>query len=231
MRFPTYKAFSNLVRLAVVLEEIVAELNLDALALRCWIELQQQYGISACVVISTLLDTLVPAACETDVASAVAMSALGCASGRPTCILDWNNNYADEEDKCILFHCGNTPASYMVKPGQVVDHSMLENVVGPGHSFGCNQGRIAPFPFTFGGAATLDARIKFYLGQGRFTDDHIPEEFFGCAGVAEIKGLQDILQHIGYAGHRHHVALTREHLAAPLAEALDKYLGYDLTVL
>ena len=224
------KSFSNLIRLAVVLDEVIAEFKLDALALRCWTELQQNYGISPCVVTSALMDALIPAACETDVASAVAMHALGCASGRPTSILDWNNNYADQEDKCVLFHCGNVPASFMTGPGHISDHAILQNALGPGRGFGCNQGRIAPFDFTYGGMATLDAQVKFYLGQGRFTDDPLPEDFFGCAGVAQIDGLQDKLQQIGYAGHRHHVALTPGHVAAPMAEAFAKYLGYDVTV-
>jgi L-fucose isomerase-like protein len=225
------KNASNLVRLAVALDQIIAELQLGALAVRCWTELQGHYGISPCVVTSLLMDTMIPAACEVDVANAVAMHALGCASGEPTAILDWNNNYGDEEDKCVLFHCGNTPASYMRRPGCVTDHAIIANAMGKGCSIGCNQGRIASFNFTYGGMTTLDARVKFYLGHGRFTDDSLPDNFFGCAGVAEIEGLQDKLLQIGYAGHRHHVSLTRGQVAAPTAEALTRYLGCDVMVL
>ena len=39
---------------------------------------------------------------------------------------------------------------------------------------------------TFGSMLTEDGKLKFYLGEGRFTDDPIPDDFFGCAGVAEI---------------------------------------------
>ena len=46
--------------------------------------------------------------------------------------------------------------------------------------------------------------MKFYLGEGKFTTDPIAQDFFGCAGVAEIPNLQEALVKIGYAGHRHH---------------------------
>jgi L-fucose isomerase-like protein len=222
---------TNIVRLAVALDAIIAELGLGALAIRCWTELQGHYGISPCVVTSMLMDSLIPAACEVDVANAIAMHALGCASGEPTSILDWNNNYGDEADKCILFHCGNVPLSYMRGPGCVTDHAIIANTMGKGCSVGCNQGRILPFGFTYGGMTTLDARVKFYLGHGRFTDDPLPEDFFGCAGVAEIDRLQEKLLKIGYAGHRHHVSLTRGRVAAPTAEALERYLGCDVMML
>ena len=67
-----------------------------------------------------------------------------------------------------------------------------------------------------------------YLGEGRFTDDPIPEDSFGCAGVVEIPGLQDTLQAIGCAGFRHHVTVAPGHVAAAAAEALERYLGYDV---
>jgi hypothetical protein len=83
--------------------------------------------------------------------------------------------------------------------------------------------------FTFGNLMTVAGRMEFYLGEGRFTDDPIPDEFFGCAGVAEIPGLQDVLQCLGYMGHRHHVAVAPGHVMAPLLEAMVKYLGYDVS--
>ena len=40
------------------------------------------------------------------------MYALALASGAPPAILDWNNNYADETDKCVCTHCANYPKSF-----------------------------------------------------------------------------------------------------------------------
>jgi L-fucose isomerase-like protein len=223
-------ALGNLARVAVAIDDIVDEMALDAVSVRCWPEIQQQFGVSPCVLLSEMNDRGLTAACELDTGSAVAMYALGRASGDAAACLDWNNNYGDDENKCILFHCGPVPQRMMTGKGRVVDHAILMAAMGPGCSYGCNVGRIAPMPFTFGGLLTKAGRVKVYLGQGDVTADPIPADFFGCAGVAAIPHLQDVLLTIGTGGHRHHVTVTPGKCAAPLREAFEKYLGFDVTV-
>ncbi len=228
------EAFDKIVRLGIVLDALFEEWNLDAMGFRCWIELQRQLNISCCVLLSEMNDRRYPVACEVDIGNAVAMYALQRASMSPTACLDWNNNYGDDPDKCILFHCGSTAQSLMTAKGRIVDHSMLQHdpQVGPNKSFGCNEGRIRPFPFGFASMTTRDGQLDFYLGSGRFTDDPIPDEYFGCGGVAQIENLQDILLYVGRNGFRHHVSITPgENLIEPLAEALHHYLGFNVTVL
>ncbi len=223
------KAFDNIVRLAVVLDEMIDNYGFDAIALRCWVEMQQLIGISPCVVLSELNNRGIPAACEVDVGNAVTMFALSRASASVATCLDWNNNYADEENKCILFHCGPVPQDLMRCKGRITDHAILANSVGKGCAFGCNVGRISPGAFTFGSMLTLNGQLEFYLGEGRFTDDPIPDDFFGCAGVAEIPELQDVLQTIGYMGHRHHTSVVAGHVLEPVAEAFETYMDYNVT--
>ncbi len=55
------------------------------------------------------------------------MYALHRAGGKATACLDWNNNYGDDPDKCILFHCGSTAQSLMTQKGKVLTHSMLQH--------------------------------------------------------------------------------------------------------
>jgi len=224
------QAFDRIVKLGVVLDAIVEEYQMNAIALRCWIELQEQLGISACVLMGEMNNRGVPAACEVDIGNAVAMHALHLASGDPAACLDWNNNYGEEDDKCILFHCGPVPKDLMTDKGKIADHAILANEVGEGCSYGCHVGRIAPFDFTFGSLLTDSGKLRFYLGQGRFTEDKIPAEFFGCAGVAEIEKLQDVLLHVGHNGYRHHVSVTPGLIQAPLGEALERYLGFEVAL-
>lgn len=222
--------FENIVRLGVVLDQIIEELRLDAIAVRCWLELQRQLGISPCVLLGELNHRGVAAACEVDIGSAVTMHALQLATGEPPACLDWNNNYAEEQEKCILFHCGPIPMQLMRDKGQVVDHAILINAVGEGCSYGPHTGRIRPFPFTFGNVLTDSGKLRFYLGEGRFTEDEVPKDFFGCAGVAEIEGLPDVLMHVVHHGFRHHVNISPGHVLEPLREALGHYLGFDISV-
>lgn len=226
------ESFDNIVRLGVAIDDIVEEMKLDAIAIRCWIELQKELKVSCCVLLGEMNDRGITAACEVDVGSGVTMHALAAASGDVATCLDWNNNYADEDDKCILFHCGPVPQSMMTAEGQIVDHAILQATAGgPGCAIGCNQGRIAPMPMSYGNVMTDEGLLNFYLGEGRFTGEPIPDEYFGCAGVAEIADLQRKLLTIGYQGHRHHVAVTPGHVMEPVVEAFDKYLGYEVTVL
>jgi L-fucose isomerase-like protein len=222
-------ARDNLTRLFVVLDDIARDMSLAAMSIRCWTEIQKEMGISPCVVNGILADQGIPVACEVDTGSAVMMRLLGAAASSPTAIMDWNNNYGDDDERCILFHCGNAPASLMAGPGRVTDHAILQATVGVGKGFGCNQGRLKPGAFTFGGLMSEDGRLKAYLGEGTMTADPIPGNFFGVAGVARIPRLQDVLLHLGREGHRHHVALTPGEVMASTREAMVKYLAYDVT--
>ncbi len=225
------ESFENIAKLALVLDRIVEEYKMDALSLRCWIELEKLLKLSPCVILSEMNNRGIPAACELDVCNAVAMRALSLASEAPSACLDWNNNFGGESDKCILFHCGPVPQKMMAGKGLIVDHPMFAKALGAGCGFGCNTGRISPSPFTYSSAKTQDGKLHFYLGQGAFTDDAVPSEFFGCAGVARIDGLQKKLQSIGYNGYRHHVSVTFGEHGRAVNEAFARYLKYECMAL
>lgn len=215
-------------KVSIAIDDIIKDYNLDTLALRCWEEIEKELRVSPCVLLSELNDRGIVAACELDVCNAVPMYALSAASEAPSTVLDWNNNYGDDENKCILFHCGPVPQTLMAGKGLVIEHKMFAKSYGAGCGWGCNIGRIAAAPMTFASSKTEDGRIKFYLGEGRFTGEPIEKDFFGCGGVAEIENLQDKLMVIGKNGYRHHVGVTSGHVAAPIKEAFQTYLGYDL---
>jgi L-fucose isomerase-like protein len=223
------KSFENLVRFGVVIDEIIAEYKLNTLALRCWLEMEKEFGVAPCVLLSEINDRGFPAACELDICNAITMYALNLASGKPSTCLDWNNNYGEDPDKCILFHCGPVPQSLMTAKGEVIDHPMFAKSLGAGYGFGCNVGRIAPNKLTFASSKTQDGKLYVYMGEGEFTSDPIQEGFFGCGGVARIDRLQEKLYKIGYNGYRHHVSVTPGLVANALREACTRYLGYEIT--
>jgi L-fucose isomerase-like protein len=223
------KAFDNLVRFGVVIDEIIEEYNLDALAIRCWLEMELEFGVAPCVLLSEINDRGFPAACELDICNAVSMYALQLATGKPTACLDWNNNYGDDPDKCILFHCGPVPQTLMEEKGEVIDHPMFAKALGAGCGYGPNVGRIGANPFTFASSKTEDGKLFFYIGEGELTGEPIQEGFFGCGGVAKIENLQEKLINIGYNGFRHHVSIAPGNVGVALREAFTRYLGYEIT--
>lgn len=219
----------SLAKLGVVLDDLIDEYNLDCMALRCWSELEMHIGIAPCVLLSELNDRNFPTACELDVCNAIAMHALSLASDLPATCLDWNNNYGEDTDKCILFHCGPVPATLMEEgSGHVSDHKMFAKSYGKGCGWGSNEGRIAAADMTYASSKTQDGRLIFYMGQGEFTGEEIEKEYFGCGGVAKILGLDKKLNIIGKNGFRHHVSVTRGHVMRALREALETYLGYEI---
>lgn len=225
------EAVTRMAKLGVVIDGIIAEFQMDAIAFRCWLELEKELKIAPCTLLSEINDRGIPAACEVDVCNAIMMRALGLAAQRPATCLDWNNNYGDDPDKCILFHCGPVPQSLMTAKGQVVDHPMFAKALGCGCGWGPNVGRIAASPMTFASAKTEDGKLFVYTGEGAMTADEIAKDFFGCAGVAHIPDLQRKLRIIGRAGYRHHVSMTFGRYGEALNEAFSTYLGYDFTSL
>lgn len=215
-------------KLGVAIDDIIKDYSLDCIGLRCWIEIEKELGVSPCVLLSELNDRGIPAACELDVCNAISMYALSAASEKPSTCLDWNNNYGDNENKCILFHCGPVAQSLMESKGKIVDHPMFAKSLGSGCGWGCNVGRIQKSPMTFASSKTEDGKLIFYTGEGEFTGEPIEEEFFGCGGVAEIENLQDKLLAIGKGGFRHHVSVTFGRVSVPVKEAFATYLGYEV---
>lgn len=216
----------TLAKVSVVIDQYIEEYRLDALTLRCWNEMETILRICPCVLLSELNDRGIAASCEIDMCSALTMRAMSLASGAPTAVLDWNNNYGDEEDKVILFHCGPVAQSLMTKKGTVTEHKMFAKG-DPGSGWGSNEGRIRAFPMTLANCQTKDGRILVYASEARFTDDPIEEEYFGCAGVAEIPDLQNKLIRLARGGFKHHTSVGTGHMKEILKEAFTTYLHYD----
>jgi len=219
-------ALARMAKLAVVLEDWMAEYDLQATALQCWSSLQRNYGVNCCTIMSMMSEKLMPSACEVDVPGALAMYALQLASGRPSALVDWNNNYGKDPDKCVLFHCGNWAKTYL--PGaQIGTAPILGTTLGEQNTYGALAGRTPAGPVTFARITTDDRRgfIRSYVGEGRLTED--PLETFGSRAVVEVPGLQRLLRHICKQGFEHHVAVNLSQCASPLAEAFENYLGWD----
>ena len=216
-----------LAKISVVIDEYIEEYHLDAIALRCWNEMETILRVCPCVLISELNDRGIVCSCEIDITSAITMRALALASEKPSACLDWNNNYGDDENKVILFHCGPVAQSLMNGKGQVTEHKMFAKN-DPGCGWGTNEGRLAAFPMTYSNGFTEDGKLKVYVSEGRMTDDPIEKAFFGCAGVAEIDDLQNKLIKLAKGGFKHHTTIGIGHMKSILEEAFTTYLGYEL---
>lgn len=215
----------KMARLGVAIDRWTRDNQLDATAIQCWTSLEEFYGIVPCTLMSMMSDSLMSSACETDVAGTVGMYALVCASGRPSALLDWNNNFGEDPDKCVVFHCSNLPKSVFAE--QKMDfQEIIAGAVGKDNSYGTVVGRMKAGAFTFCRVSTddLNGQIAAYVGEGEMTNDVL--NTFGGFGVAKVENLQDLLQFICENGFEHHVAFNLSQTADAVTEAFEKYLGW-----
>ena len=226
------KILVRMSKFGVAVDEWIADKQLDATAIQCWTAMEEFFGIVPCACMSMMSNKLISSACEVDVTGAVAMAILAEAGGSPSALVDWNNNYGDDPDKGVVFHCSNLPRDvFELAPGDKPTMGFQEIIagsVGEENTYGTLYGRIKPSPFTYLRLSTDDhaGRIRVYTGQGDVTAD--PLETFGGYGVVRIPALQKLLRYICENGFEHHVAINLTQSSAAVQEALEKYLGWDV---
>lgn len=217
----------RMAKFGVVVDRWIKELDLNGTAIQCWTSLQEFFGITSCTVMSMMSQSLLPSACEVDITGLLGMYILQLASQGPSALLDWNNNYGDEDDKCVLFHCSNVPKSFFAS-SKMDYQEIIAGSVGKENTYGTVVGRIAPNDATFLRTSTddTDGVIRAYVGEGEFTSDGL--DTFGGYGVFQIPNLQQLLQYICRMGFEHHVAVNLCRKADAIAEALSTYMGWEI---
>ncbi len=218
----------KMAKIGIVLDAWMQSLDITASALQCWESLQINYGVNVCTIMSMMGENLMPSACEVDITGVVSMYALQLASGTPSALVDWNNNYADNPDKCVLFHCGNWPKSFFGDEFKMEYAPILGSTLGDENTFGVVSGRTPAGPFSYARVSTDDRNgvIKAYVGDGMFVDD--PLDTFGSRAVVEVPDLQSLMKHICKNGFEHHAAMNASHSATALTEAFETYFNWEV---
>jgi len=219
-------ALLKMAKLAAVVEQWMKAVDAQVSAVQCWTSLEENLGIVPCTIMSMMSDDLMSSACEVDVCGTISMHALRLASGTPSALLDWNNNYGADPNKAVCFHCSNLPKHFF-KEVKMEYQAIIAGTVGKANTFGTCEGRVKAGPITYARFSTDDqaGKVRGYLGGAKFTDD--PLETFGGAGVVEIPKMQELLRYICENGFEHHVAANFSTVAGMLHEAATRYLGWS----
>jgi L-fucose isomerase-like protein len=218
-------ALLKMAKLGAVVDGWMKQTNCTISAVQCWTSMEEFFGVVPCTIMSMMSNELIPSACEVDVPGTLSMYMLALASETPSALLDWNNNYGSDPNKCVCFHCSNLPKHFF-KEVKMDFQQIIAGTVGKENTFGTCEGAIKPGAMSFARYSTDDRRgvIRGYTGQGRFTDD--PLQTFGGAGVAEIPQLQKLLKYICREGFEHHVAANFSEVSKSIHEAA-RYLGWE----
>jgi L-fucose isomerase-like protein len=217
----------QMARLGLVLDDFVAANHLDATAIQCWTSVQANHGCNVCTSMSMMSENFMPSACEVDVTGVLTMYAMQLASSSPSALVDWNNNYGTDPDKCVLFHCGNWAKSFLPDI-KILNAPILGSTLGVENTWGALDGRTPATPLTYGRITTDDTagKIRTYVGQGELTNDEL--KTFGNRAVARVPKLQKLMHHVCREGFEHHVVMNASHTAGILAEAFERYLGWEV---
>ncbi|MGD1083646.1 MAG: L-fucose/L-arabinose isomerase family protein [Verrucomicrobiota bacterium] len=224
-------ALLKMAKFGAAVDKWMSENRLNATAIQCWTAMEEFFGVVPCTLMSMMSNLLRSSACEVDIMGAIAMYAMARASGKPSALVDWNNNYGEDPDRAVIFHCSNLPKDIFVAKGAgapVMDYQeIIAGTVGRENTYGTIVGRMASSPITYLRVSTDDmgGKIRAYVGEGELTDD--PLKTFGGYGVVRIPRFQSLLAHICNHGFEHHVAVNPARISAGVKEALGKYLGWD----
>jgi L-fucose isomerase-like protein len=220
-------ALMKMAKLGAVIDQWMAQTEVSISAIQCWTSLEEFFGVVPCTVMSMMSNNLISSACEVDICGVIGMHALQLASGTPSALLDWNNNYGDDPDKAVCFHCSNLPKHFF-REVKMDFQAIIAGTVGRDNTYGTCVGLVKPGAMSYARFSTNDREgiISGYVGEGEFTDDSL--ETFGGAGVVHIPHLQKLLRYICENGFEHHVAANLASVAPAVREATSNYLGWSV---
>jgi L-fucose isomerase-like protein len=139
----------RLARLLIVLERMIDENGMNGMALQCWSNIQEFYGVSPCSVMSYLNQARgVPVACEVDIHGTLSMHLLQLAASRPAALMDWNNRHFKEKDIFSAWHCGPFPPGECEGGCGIRVNQIMKKEFPPENTIGVLDGKFKTGPVT-----------------------------------------------------------------------------------
>ena len=121
-------SFNKVTRVYFALKQMREENNWDSLAVQCWSQFQELYGIAPCMAYGWMgSEDGIAVSCEGDVQGAISMLLLNYISNteKSSTLLDLAT-FDREADAVLMWHCGVSPRHFANEDGiKWVDHSTL----------------------------------------------------------------------------------------------------------
>jgi len=190
----------------------------DALAIRCWPEMAQKYGISPCAAMSFFMAKGIPVACEGDVAGALSLLALEAAGSQQNFLADISQVFP-EKNQLLLWHCGVAPCTLWDGISQRTLHTYFAGGKGMTAGFVLKPGPVTLFRIDLGGPKP---RMLVRKAQAVPTEDELKGTYVRVEMDEPLVFLQKLLQN----GFPHHVALAYGDVGAAL-ELFCKISGWE----
>ncbi|MGH9328073.1 MAG: L-fucose/L-arabinose isomerase family protein [Terriglobia bacterium] len=220
-------SLSKMAKFGVVVDEWIEANELAGTSVQCWTAMEEFFGVVPCTLMSMMSHNLLPSACETDMIGMIAMYILQLASGTPSAIVDWNNNYGDDPDKAVIFHCSNLPKHFF-EDFKMDFQEIIATTLNKESTYGTVVGKLKSGPLTYCRVSTddLHGEMRAYVGEGEITSDRL--ESFGGYGVVRIPEMQKLMRFVCKNGYEHHVSVNRSRYGRAIEEALGNYKGWKV---
>lgn len=187
-------------QLANSMEQFLQENQLDALAVRCWPEFANFYGISPCAAMSLLADRGHTIGCEGDVEGTLSLLACNALTDSPAFLADLSQ-LDFQKDTALLWHCGvAAPKLWDQKSKKTLD-TYFAGGRGVTAGFVMQSG-----PVTMMRIDSAREKTRLFLATG----DAIPMEKALSGTYCRVRFSQPVstlFETITQTGVAHHVAL------------------------
>ena len=144
--------------------------NLEALAIRCWPELSDIFGIAPCAVIGMLNDCGIPSSCEGDVPGAVTMAMLKELAGGGIPLFVDLISYDEKANTGVVWHCGAAPVS-LCRKFEETEYRLHFRVDGGDKKGVTNDFSLKPGPVTLAKLdQDVDGHFRMLIAKGEAID-------------------------------------------------------------
>jgi len=214
-------------RYEVSLKRIARELDVQALAVSCWTQLQERYGISACSTFGRLNEQGFITACEVDLLGAATMWVVHCATlGRVAPdFIDWTDLHPTEKNVWLAWHCGNAAPSLAAKgcAKRLMRNERMIQWCPECH--GALEFMLRTGPVTCSRLVEYDGKYTFFFGTGEIED--IKPFVRGAYGWVRVNDLRDWEIKMTTHGVIHHGTLIHDPMVADVLEMFCTFLGIE----
>jgi L-fucose isomerase-like protein len=221
----TEQSLVNQARYEVSLLGIAKELDACALAVNCWTQIQERYGISACSTYGRLNEKGLITACEVDLLGAVSMWASYCTALGETKpdFIDWTDLHPTEENVWLAWHCGNAAPSLCAEgcSRKLMRNERMIQWCGTCH--GAMEFMLKPGPVTCSRIVEYDGEYTLFAGTGEIVD--MGPYVRGAYGWVKVKDVFDWENKMIDNGIIHHGNIIHDPKVADAFEMFCKFTG------
>ena len=184
-------------QLADRFDSFMEDNNLDALAVRCWPEFADLYGIAPCAAMSLLQARGRILACEGDAEGALSMLAQKMVSGNTPYLFDFSQ-VDFEQNYALLWHCGVAPVNLWDGRSPKTLDTYFAGGRGVTAGFVLSEGHVSILRFD---AAGPDQRVFLASAEGIPAEKELSGTYLKAVFKNPVKDVLDTILRNGIAHH------------------------------